>query len=312
MLIILVHPMCRHEAQGIKQIVDEVSRSMKLVTSGTNENLIGIKTRVIALKSELQTESSGVRMIGIWGLGGGGKTTLASSLYDEISREYDGCCFVNNILGESSKNGLEKMQEKLLSGILTQKHVQEISRVEDGKRMLRARLHHKKVLIVLDDVDQLDQLKALVGSPNWFGEGSRIIITTRDEHLLNAHRVDVMHHISLLNHDEAVKLFRKHAYRDYASMEDFELLSEDVVSYAGGLLLAITVLGSFLCDKNISEWRSALARVKEIPTKSILGQLRISFDGLEPVEKELFLDIACFFRWRNKDKVMELLHACVE
>ncbi|KAL4570652.1 hypothetical protein LXL04_026311 [Taraxacum kok-saghyz] len=274
---------------------------LKLVTleaASVDENLIEMKTRVKDLKLELQIESGGVRMIGIWGVGGGGKTTLASSIYDEISSKYDGCCFLNNIREESSKNGLETLKEKMLSGLFKQKQV------------VMARLRHKKVLIFLDDVDRLDQLKTLVGSRDWFGEGTRIIITTRDEHLLNSYRVDLTHHINLLNNDEAVKLFSKHAHRDYTPMEDSEQLLKDVVSYAGGLPLALTVLGSFLCDKDVSQWKSALARLKEIPDEDIIGKLKINFDGLKSVEKDLFLEIACFFRWRRRYLAMKLLDAC--
>ncbi|KAL4592589.1 hypothetical protein LXL04_005589 [Taraxacum kok-saghyz] len=299
-----------HEAQGIKQIVDEISQTLKPLTSGENENLVGMRTRMQSLKSKLQIESRGVRMVGIWGVGGGGKTTLASSIYDEISGMYDGCCFVKNIRVESRMNGLEKLQEKILFGILNQKQVQEVGRVEEGRRRLKARLCHKKVLIVLDDVDHLDQLKALAGSHDWFGDGSRILITTRDDHLLESHRVVVTHQIRLFNHDEAVTLFRKHAHHDQTPMEEFEQLSEEVVSYAGGLPLALTVLGSFLCGRNIGQWESALARLKEIPDKDIQRILRISFDGLEQVEKDLFLDIACLFRWKKKDRAMKLFNAC--
>lgn len=91
------------------------------------------------------------------------------------------------------------------------------------------------------------------GSHDWFGEGSRIIITTRDKHLLNAQKVKALHNISLLNDEEANRLFRKHAPQDHRPIEDYELLSKDVVSYAGGLPLALTVLGRFLCDKDINE-----------------------------------------------------------
>ncbi|KAL4592895.1 hypothetical protein LXL04_005902 [Taraxacum kok-saghyz] len=298
----------RHEAQGIKQIVDEISQ--RLVTSRANEDLIGMRTRVQGLKSELQIEAGGVRMIGVWGVGGGGKSTLASYIYDDISNMFDSCCFVNNIREESlSHKGLEKLQENILSGIL-KKQVQEVRRVEEGRRMIMARLGHKKVLIVLDDVDQVDQLRALVGSRDWFGEGSRIIITTRDEHLLKAHGVDVIHPTSLLNNYEAFRLFCKYAHRDRTPTEDFEKFSKEVVSYADGLPLALKVLGSFLCGRNTMQWRSAIDKLKDIPNKDIIRILRISFDGLEEDEKDLFLDIACFFRGTEKSEAMKMLDAC--
>ncbi|XP_052622390.1 disease resistance protein Roq1-like [Lactuca sativa] len=301
-----------HESKVIIEIVEKISHRLQLVSPSTNTNLIGIASRVQSLKLKLQIGSGGVRMIGIWGVGGGGKTTLASSVYEEISRKFDGCCFLENIREKSSKKGLEELQQKILYGVLREKIVQ-VERVEEGKHMIKHRLCCRKVLIVLDDVDQLDQLKALAGSHDWFGEGSRIIITTRDVHVISttAPRVDEIHNISLLNDDEAMELFCKHAPCGHKHKKDYELLSKSVVSYAGGLPLALTVLGCFLCGKDINEWRSAIARLKEIPDTNIVEKLQISFDGLTPVEKELFLDIACFFRgWYKNGRIMAMLDAC--
>ncbi|KAL7589654.1 hypothetical protein Lser_V15G37426 [Lactuca serriola] len=294
-----------HEAKGIKQIVYEISQKLQPITSRLNDqNQVGMAARLQGLELELEIGSGGVRMVGIWGVGGGGKTTLAYSIYDEICSKFDGCCFVENIREESGRYGLGKLKDKILSEM-------EVNRAGGRRRsLINDMFRHRKVLIVLDDVDHPDQLKALAGSHDWFGEGSRIIITTRDEHILTAHKVDVIHNIILLNNDEAMKLFRKHAPRDNRVMEDYEQLSKEVVSYAGGLPLALTVLGSFLCDKDINEWKSALVRLKEIPDTDIVEKLKISFDGLKPVEKDLFLDIACFFRWEYKDQAMKILDAC--
>ncbi|KAK1415964.1 hypothetical protein QVD17_31752 [Tagetes erecta] len=107
-----------------------------------------------------------------------------------------------------------------------------------------------------------------------------------------------------------MELFCKRAPRDYRNIEDYEVLSKGVVSYAGGLPLALIVLGSFLCDKDINAWRSALARLKEVPNDDILETLKISYDGLTQVEKTLFLDIACFFRGTHKNSAMDIFDAC--
>ena len=62
--------------------------------------------------------------------------------------------------------------------------------IDNGVIMIKNRLRHKKILLVLDDVNELDQLNKLVAEHNWFGSGSRVIITTRDMHLLMTHKVD--------------------------------------------------------------------------------------------------------------------------
>ncbi|KAL4580881.1 hypothetical protein LXL04_017087 [Taraxacum kok-saghyz] len=298
-----------HESKAVKEIVETISRSLSPLTSSANKDLIGIEARVKDLISVLEIGSGGVRMIGIWGVGGGGKTTLALSVYGEISSRFDGCCFIENIREESSKQGLEKLQETIISNIFKQNKM-EVSKV--GARWLpHERLRRIKVLILLDDVDHLDQLEMLVGSHTWFGEGSRIVITTRDKHVLTAHRVNVIYNIRLLNNDEAINLLHKHARRDYRSMADYEMLCKDVVSYARGLPLALKVLGRFLCDKDIKEWRSTLARLKAIPEFDIVEKLKISYDGLRPYEKELFLDIACFYKGFHKNEnLMAVFTAC--
>ncbi|MBA0861347.1 hypothetical protein Goshw_027088, partial [Gossypium schwendimanii] len=172
-------------------------------------------------------------------------------------------------------------------------------------------LSRKKVLVVLDDVDNIQHLKCLVGRHDWFGLGSRIIVTTRDEHLLQSCQVDDVYIPTTLNTTNALQLFNLKAFRsDTVPKDDFMKLSYDVVSYAGGLPLALEVLGSFLCGRDAAQWRSAIERLKRDSNKEILNKLRISFDGLEEREKNIFLDIACFFNGEKKDFVMKVLDGC--
>ncbi|KAJ0816902.1 putative P-loop containing nucleoside triphosphate hydrolase, leucine-rich repeat domain superfamily [Helianthus annuus] len=264
-------------------------------------------TRIQYLKSQLEIGSDGVRMVGIWGVGGGGKTTLASSLYMGISSYFEGHHIIENVREETSKDGLKKLQENILSAF--SKTDVKVHGIDLGKNMIKSMLCRRKVLLVLDDVDELSQLEALAGSHSWFGSGSRVLITTRDAHLLRTHKVDEVSHVRLLSDDEAMQLFNKHAYNKKEPVEDYETLSLRVVSYAAGLPLALKVLGSFLFDKEKKGWMSTLDRLKDIPEIEIVDKLKISYDGLKDVEKELFLDIACFFRKKEKDKVMERLEA---
>ena len=71
---------------------------------------------------------------------------------------------------------------------------------------IKDRLRFKKVLIVLDDVDHLEQLKLFVESHEWFCPGSRILITTRDKYLLHVHRVDSSYEVKELPYKEAILL----------------------------------------------------------------------------------------------------------
>lgn len=167
---------------------------------------------------------------------------------------------------------------------------------------------HKRVLVILDDVDQLDQLEALANK-HWFGQGSVIIIITRDKHLLIRHEVaeEKIYKAKILNYDEALKLFSLKAFKQDNPLQGYEVLSKEFVDYAQGLPLALKVLGSFLFHRYLDAWKSELGRLKENSKVEILDVLRISFDGLKTTEQQMFLDIACFFKGMTKYRVANIL-----
>ena len=149
------------------------------------DDLVGIISRAEKLESCLAIGSNDVRIIGVWGMGGIGKTTLARVVFDMLSKEFEGCCFLNDVRKSSEEDGLVSLQQKLILQLL--KESMSTQDVDEGVFMIKNGLRHKRILLVLDDVDQLDQLKWLAGKHDWFGSGSRVIITTRDKHLLIRH-----------------------------------------------------------------------------------------------------------------------------
>jgi len=72
--------------------------------------------------------------------------------------------------------------------------------------------------------------------------------------------------------------------------------------------LAIEVVGSSLFGRNVSQWRSALDRLRFNRSRNIMDVLRISFDQLEEEDKEIFLDIACFLYDYREIYVKEVLN----
>ena len=106
-----------------------------------------------------------------------------------------------------------------------------------------------------------------------------------------SHVGDNVYEVQLLSEDEALELFSRHAFREKSPKEGFMEFSREVVKHAGGLPLALKVLGSSFYRRDKKHWRHIIDRLKRIPHKDILGKLRLSFDGLDKDEKELFLDI---------------------
>lgn len=145
-------------------------------------------------------------------------------------------------------------------------------------------------------MDNLEQLEYLAGNHDWFGSGSRIIITNREKHLLITHGVSTIYEVRGLEDSEVFQLFRQYAFKHNHPGEDYMQLCYKLIHYSKGLPLALKVLGTFLYSKSILEWKSELDKLKRIPNIKIQNVLKMGFDGLDDKEKDISLDIACFFK----------------
>ena len=297
---------CRPEAEVIDDIVKVIINKPSYTFFVATEGLVGISSRVEKLMSHLAIESNGVRIIGIWGTGGMGKTTLARVVYSMISNQFEACSFVADVREVYQEYGILQLQQKLLNDLLILRDMN-VKDVDNGVFMIKNRLRHKKILLVLDDVSELDQLNKLGAKYDWLGLGSRVIITTRDVKLLTTHKVDGIYEVEVLSNDEAFHLFNSKAFDNEHPTKDYLELSQAFVHYADGLPLAIEVLGSFLNGRSTSEWESELDRLREFPESKILNVLQISFDRLHETEKEIFMNIACFFNHKNQETIIAIL-----
>ncbi|KAK4573880.1 hypothetical protein RGQ29_031723 [Quercus rubra] len=298
-----------HETIVIQKIIKRIFSELYHRLPRVSEDLVGMDSRVgEMLDSYLGEGLGGVRFVGICGMGGMGKTTLALELYRRISDNFEASSFIANVRDATKNQGLVSLQKQLLSKILMESEIN-IWDVYEGINVIRNTLCNKNVFIVLDDVDRDEQLKALAGRHDWFGPGSRIILTSRDSHLLQRNEVDDVYKIKGLNDDEALKLFSWSAFKKPHPKENYVDLSKYFVNYAKGLPLALQVVGSSLFAKRLNEWEAALYKLKEEPNRDILDILQISFDKLTDLQKGLFLDIACFFKGENKDCIKDVLES---
>ena len=240
----------------------------------------------------LDIHSNSCCIVGIYGLPGVGKTTIAKAIFNTIHYNFDGSTFLENVREQSKTNdGKLQLQERI------------------------KRLHHKKILVVLDDVEKMDEIDKLLENYDWFASGSRFVITTRDRRLIDTLRKDCLpkdwhvtyYKVEELNEHEARELFVKHAFgRNNAKEEYFELVDQ-FIHYAKGLPLALKIIGANLYERTKREWKSALEKYKRIPEGAIQEILKISYDGLDQTQQDIFLDIACFLKGFHKNRVVDIL-----
>ena len=120
-------------------------------------------------------------------------------------------------------------------------------------------------------------------------------------------KVCTTYKVKELDEHEALELFNQHVLCGNKLDEDCFELANQVIKYAKGLPLALTIIGSDLRGRKTSNWKSAVHRYRKIPKGDIHKILKVSYDGLEEVEKDIFLDIACFFNGWNKKHVVDIL-----
>jgi len=285
---------------------------LKCKSSFVLKDLVGINSPIEAIQNHLLLDSvDGVYAIGICGMGGIGKTTIAMALYEQISHRFTASCFIDDVskIYRLDDGPLNAQKQILLQTLGIEYH--QICNRYSATNLIRSKLCREKALLILDNVDQVEQLEKIAVHCEWLGAGSRIIIISRDEHILKGYGVDVVYKVPFLNWANSHKLFCRKAFRhEKIIMSNYQNLANEILNYANGLPLAITVLGSFLFGRNVTEWKSALARLRESPDNEVMNVLQLSFDELKDIEKEIFLHIACFFNFKFEKYVKNVLNCC--
>ncbi|KAH0982041.1 hypothetical protein GBA52_009218 [Prunus armeniaca] len=286
----------RYESQFIQNIVEEIENKLNHTTPNIAPHLVGIDNCVRGINMWLKDRSNDVGVAVIYGMGGVGKTTIAKAAYNQNFDKFQGSSFLPDVRAASEQpNGLVCLQRKLLSDIQKGK-TKKIYSIDEGMSKIKLLVRCKRVLIVLDDVNHSEQFNAILGMREWFHPGSKIIVTTRHENLLNDHAVHAMFKVKGLGEGESLELFSWHAFKQAHPIKGYMNLSRSVVQHCEGLPLALQVLGSSLFRKSVDLWQSALQKLHVIPDDKIQKILRISFDSLkDDHDRNLFLHIVCFF-----------------
>ncbi|KAB2032502.1 hypothetical protein ES319_D05G378900v1 [Gossypium barbadense] len=241
-----------------------------------------------------------INMIGLWGMGGVGKTTLAREVGSQAQKLnlFDKVV----ITTVSQKPNLERIQDQIAQYIgFAMKNEQ--GRRSEQELWLRLK-NEPRILIILDDIWESINLKEKIGIP--IGDdhkGCKVLLTTRRQQVCRAMDCQNVVQLDCLDDDEAWTLFEKKAGLDDFSDDSIKILANQIVKKCKGLPIAIVPLGSALKGKTHHEWQAAYRRLKDrrlteiedVNEENAYVCLEASFDYLKTMEtKTCFLLCSLF------------------
>ncbi|KAF8395846.1 hypothetical protein HHK36_019800 [Tetracentron sinense] len=239
-----------------------------------------------------------INIIGLYGVGGVGKTTLVKQVGKQ-AKEYK--LFDQVVMAVVSQPPEIKNIQEQIAEMLGLKFSEMTESVRAGR--LSARLtNEKRSLIIMDDVWERLDLDA-IGIP--FGgdcKDCKILLTTRSQDVCNAMGSRTRKiGLNALSEEESWALFQINA-GTCVNTPDLNVVAREVAGKCGGLPIALVTVGRALVDKDLEEWKKAARRLKESkPTNEqdvdheVFSCLRLSYDYLKGEETKACFLLCCLF-----------------
>ncbi|XP_071741188.1 probable disease resistance protein At1g61300 [Rutidosis leptorrhynchoides] len=246
-----------------------------------NKHLDGINTQNSALGDIIAAiEDESIQIIGIYGVGGVGKTTLAKEVNSRVKSMFADVAFTTiskNFDVERIKNDTENARKRIMKG--------------------------EKILIILDDVWEelnLDELCIPWGIQHM---NCKILLTSRSKHVCENMNAQSVICVNSLPQEEAWILF-KHVVGDKVETDtDLTSVAREVAKECGGLPLVINVIGKTLKNKGMSSWNATLTQLQKNALKNkdvdatietVYDRLKLSYDYLKNEARWCFLQCSLF------------------
>ena len=282
---------CRYMPGLVQKIVRDVLQRLGRPALLAADTLVDVESRVADIKQRLA--SSNTRVLGLHGMGGIGKTTLATAVFNDLHAEFAGASCFLEVGREAGRDALLQRQLIMLR-VLCGIEQPIICSIAEGAAQLTRGLSGARVLLCIDDIWTADQRDALLFP---VGPGSRVLLTTRNAQLL-PRGIPAMQ-LGVLDVPAALDLFLRHA----EPPEESPGLALEIAEACAGLPLTLTIIRDHLRHiRSRSDWEQALLRLRtgksitgsSLENDRLWGSLMLSLETLGSEEQRMFMDIASF------------------
>ncbi|KAH6831932.1 hypothetical protein C2S53_012807 [Perilla frutescens var. hirtella] len=288
---------CMHWLGRHRPTMKEVAVELERIHIVKEQIMIGFDEHLKQIMTALAAYESGLQIIPVVGMGGIGKTTLATNVYNNayIVQHFD----VRSWVSISQEYVGRDIIAALLQQINRNIEVNQLNADELGN-LLHKELFGRRYFIVLDDMWDIkawDMLKMFF--PN-NSTRSRILVTTRLLNLAEDFNSCMPYQLSLLNYDSSWDLILEHVFRKEECPNELEEIGKSIARKCGGLPLALVVIGGLLAksEKTTEFWEyveeNVTCTANDHNDEECMQILRLSYSQLPVYLKPCFLYLAVF------------------
>ncbi|KAL4337840.1 hypothetical protein AHAS_Ahas12G0150400 [Arachis hypogaea] len=296
--VVTRHQLSRKATKVAKKVVEvrgegdfsQVAYRPKLdaVSAFTTRSSQNLESRKLIMENIMHAlRDPKVSMVGVYGLGGVGKTTLVEEVY-QIAKENQ--LFDEVVMATISKTpDIKTVQEEIADQLGLR--FEEVTVAGRAPRLYERIKKEKTILLILDDLWEALDLKKVGISSDGEHNGCKLLMTSRTLDLLRQMGVKEHFRLEVLNEEESWSLFQSRA-NNLDKEPDKHQIAFQVAKKCAGLPILIVTMARSLIDQNIHAWKDALSQLEKVDNEELqeitYSALELSYKRLKGNEMKAF------------------------